>query len=94
MITFPKDFEERQHPLYNLGYNDAKQWIYVKPNGGTISIVGGAIGLYGDGIETFEMWDMDEHDDVRGWLTKEDINEYLSTLDLSFGVKKIKKHEI
>jgi hypothetical protein len=42
-----------------------------------ISIVGGGSGLYGDGITTFEMWDTKNMPDPDGYLTAEDINQWL-----------------
>lgn len=83
MIKFPEDFILRPHPLSEMGgeYINAKQWTYQKLNGTMISIVGGAPGLYGDGIETFEYWDFDD-DDVMGWLSKDGINEILSNIDM------------
>jgi len=45
-------------------------------NGKWYSVVGGGIGLYGDGITTFEVWG-DGMDDVIGWLTKEEVESWL-----------------
>ena len=55
-------------------------------NGYTISVVGGRKGLYGDGIETFEVAIFDrmnemimlsENDQVLGWQTKQEIDELM-----------------
>ena len=44
-------------------------------NGHSISVVGGgSMGLYGDGITTFEIW-VSWQDDVQGWLTKDEVTE-------------------
>jgi hypothetical protein len=44
------------------------------PNETHASIVGGGMGLYGDGDTTFEVWYSDE-EDPRGWQSISDINE-------------------
>lgn len=43
-----------------------------------ISIVGGGSGLYGDGIATFEMWDTKNMDEPEGYMTTDDINQWLN----------------
>lgn len=69
----------------------AVQAMHEFPNGITISIVGGGYGLYGDGLESFEVgawrtnssqWDdywirLSEHDDVVGWQSKEDVTKLI-----------------
>lgn len=45
-------------------------------NGKWYSVVGGGVGLYGDGVNTFEVWG-DDMDDVIGWLTKDEVEEWL-----------------
>ena len=45
-------------------------------NGKWYSVVGGGVGLYGDGVTTFEVWG-DDMDDVIGWLTKDEVEEWL-----------------
>lgn len=40
---------------------------------GTVSLVGGGQGIYGDGFITFEVWFPDE-EEPRGWIDKETIN--------------------
>lgn len=74
-LIFPKSFVKRKHPC-NPG---ATQWMAVGPSGKDISIVGGGIGLYGDGVTTFEMWDLNTSG-PEGWLSESEINEYLSNL--------------
>ncbi len=59
-------------------------------NGYTISIVGGGIGLYGDGKTTFEVavWEGDNgdwvrlspYDDVKGYVDKDDMDFILNQL--------------
>lgn len=74
-VTFPESFQISEHHVVP----GATQWTFIKPNGNNISIVGGGFGLYGDGINTFEMYDFDE-DEPRGYMTKEEINDYLRSL--------------
>jgi len=45
-------------------------------NGKWYSVVGGGIGLYGDGVKTFEVWG-DDMDDPIGYLTKDEVEEWL-----------------
>jgi hypothetical protein len=72
-LKFPESFIKRTH----LVVPGASQWLATKPNGVSVSVVGGGIGLYGNGVTTFEMWDGDE-DEPRGYLTIEQINEHLA----------------
>jgi hypothetical protein len=46
------------------------------PNGHSISVVGGSMGLYGDGVKTFEIWTSD-NDDVVGWLTPDEVTQHM-----------------
>jgi len=68
---FPKDFIKTPHHL-----EGGIHWKLEKDGEVLMSIVGGARGLYGDGINTFEIWDSQE-DDVRGYLTIKEINKHL-----------------
>jgi len=55
---------------------------FPNPDGGDdlwISIVGGGDGLYGDGVNTFEVWGS-TMDDPHGWLTKEQVTQELLKL--------------
>jgi len=45
-------------------------------NGKWYSVVGGGVGLYGDGVNTFEVWG-DDMDDPIGYLTKDEVEEWL-----------------
>lgn len=74
IISFPQSFTINIHPVVP----GATQWLFRKGEK-TISIVGGGMGLYGDGVESFEMYDFDE-DGPRGYQTVEEINEYLESL--------------
>ena len=71
-IRFPEDFSESAHP----NVPGATRWKYPKTGDTIISIVGGAYGLHGDGVVTFEMYDFRE-DDPWDYLTKEEINAHL-----------------
>lgn len=52
----------------------------VLPNGTSLSVVGGVgVGLYGDGVHTFEVF-ASTHDDVIGYQTREDINALIASL--------------
>jgi len=66
------------------------QALHQLPNGIIISVVGGQ-GLYGDGIESFEIaaWreeikqnciQLSEHDDVLGWRDKNEITEIIQKI--------------
>lgn len=65
------------------------------PNGYTLSVVGGP-GLYGDGINDFEVacWTtkgqdwikLNEHDNVVGWCSKQEVNEIIQkVLQMNLG---------
>ena len=66
------------------------QGMLKLPNNVTVSIVGGAQGLYGDGVDTFEVaaWYTDSnewiklgnHDDVKGYVDKDEIDFLLFEL--------------
>ena len=49
-------------------------------NGIRLSVVGGGFGLYGDGVDTFEVL-VSTHDDVIGHQTREDIDELIAGLE-------------
>jgi len=71
-IMFPRDFQKKIHPaIYNV-----TQWIYSKDDKVLVSIVGGGLGINGDGIRTFEMWDFRD-DEPKGYLLEDEINEHL-----------------
>lgn len=88
IAVFPDDFEERAHPIAQDMNFSAWQWRLLDATGECmVSVVGGepyrsrenVFNLFhGDGVNTFEMWDMLHADDPRPWLTKEEINAYLA----------------
>lgn len=55
------------------------QAIMKFDNGHRISVVGGRIGLYGDGVNTFEIWRSCDSD-VKGYLTPEEVTEEMIEL--------------
>ena len=91
-MTFD-DLIFKPHPMadWKPGAVQAKQTFH---NNYTISVVGGpeGCGLYGDGVETFEVAIFqpdgefytpaggDVFDQVRGWLTKEDVTKIIRNI--------------
>ena len=71
-MKFPEDFTVENHQTVQ----NAKQWLLKKDNEIIISIVGGGYGPYGNGIDTFEMWDYREYQ-PKVYLTKDEINTHL-----------------
>ena len=72
-------FKQRQSPFGGV------QSIMKFDNGHRISVVGGPNGVYGDGINTWEIWRSCDSD-VKGWLTKEEVSEQMVSLqELPFG---------
>jgi hypothetical protein len=74
MKTF-NDLKFKPHPN-GLG---GIQAILEFDNGHRISVVGGAIGLYGDGVKTFEIWRSCDGD-IKGHLTPEEITKEMIEL--------------
>lgn len=52
----------------------AVQAIMEFDNGHRISVVGGGDGLYGDGVNTFEIW-RSVDGDVKGYLTPDEVTD-------------------
>ena len=76
--TFPESFSERPHPV---GFG-AQQWILLDANGEIIvSVVNGPRPFFYCGPDTFEVWDFVGNPE--GYLTKDDINEYLKERGLT-----------
>jgi hypothetical protein len=76
ILKFPEDFTGKPHRVVPGAY----QWLFEYNNDTDemISIVGGGSGLYGDGITTFEMWDTKNMDEPEGYMTTDDINQWLN----------------
>jgi hypothetical protein len=72
--TFPEDFTSKPHDVLP----GATQWLlfYDEESQPVMSVVGGASGLYGDGVTSFEMWDFRE-DEPQAYLSAEEINNHL-----------------
>ena len=88
---FPDDFKERPHPHLP----GVTHWYLLTPDNQVqlVSVVGGVSKfaldggepvehqlVYGDGVETFEMWDHTCHTEPIGYRTKEQINKHLATM--------------
>lgn len=72
-IIYFENLEFKPHPN-GMGGVQARGNFPI--NGKWYSVVGGGIGLYGDGVNTFEVWGEDM-DDVLGWLSKTEVEEWL-----------------
>ena len=72
-----KDLEFKAHPNGMGGI----QAVMKFDNGHRISVVGGSDGLYGDGITTFEIWRSCD-DDVKGYLTMDEVTQYMGELQM------------
>lgn len=67
----------------------AIQAVMTFYNGHRISVVGGGRGLYGDGINTFEIWRSCDGD-VQGNLTKDEVSDQMLELQsMSKDVPKV-----
>lgn len=69
MKTF-EDLEFKRHPLAGSILGEAVIAKMEFENGAYISVIGGGVGMYGDGKETFEVMTLN---DVHGHLTKEEV---------------------
>lgn len=88
IAVFPDDFEKRDHPIAQDMNFSAWHWRLLDAAGEClVSVVGGDAYqsrgnafnlLHGDGVETFEMWDMVNEHEPQPWLTKEEINTHLA----------------
>lgn len=72
-IIYFENLEFKRHPVVEGGVQATGNFPI---NGKWYSVVGGGHGLYGDGVETFEIWG-DGMDDVIGWLSKSEVNDWL-----------------
>ena len=70
-----EDLQFKQHPTKL----SAVQATMEFDNGHRISVVGGGVGLYGDGVHTFEIWRSCD-DNVKEWLTPEEVTEQMVSL--------------
>ena len=67
--------------------NGKKQFRVDFKNKSFFSIVGGMKGIYGNGVDTFELF-TSEHDDVETWIDINRINEVLQDMQEKHGVIK------
>ena len=84
IYTF-QDLDFKPHPNpYNKGAVQARLRLNENVE---VSVVGGGTGLYGDGVETFEIAAFDSsgnfiklanNDDVLGWQSVAEINEIMA----------------
>lgn len=76
-IIYFENLEFKPHPNPWMAEKGGIQATGHFPiNGKWYSIVGGADGLYGDGKTTFEVWG-DDMDDVMGWMTIDEVGDWL-----------------
>ena len=73
-----KTFEDLEFGPHPNGFG-GKRAVMEFDNGHRISVVGGSMGLYGDGVRTFEIWRSCDGD-VKGHLTPEEITEEMIEL--------------
>jgi len=81
--VYPEDlktFEDLRFKPHRLG--EGVQAYLKFDNGQFASVVGGANGLYGDGVKTFELGFADGEGsiDVMGWLNPDEITEEMFKL--------------
>ena len=69
-------FENLKFKPHPLGFGGIQATGHFPINGKWYSVVGGREGLYGDGVNTFEVWG-DDMDDVIGWLTIDEVEAWL-----------------
>ncbi len=72
-----EDLKFKKHP--NSFLEHGKQALMNFDNGHFVSVVGGSKGLYGDGVNTFEVGFPLPGDsiDVAGWLSPEEVSELM-----------------
>jgi len=69
-------FENLEFKPHRLGRGAVQATGKFPVNGKWYSVVGGGIGLYGDGITSFEVLG-DDMDDPIGWLTIDEVEDWL-----------------
>ncbi len=75
-------FENLVFNPHSLGLGGVQATGHFPINGKWYSIVGGLGGLYGDGVNTFEVWG-DNMDEPIGWLTKDEVEQWLLEMQLT-----------
>ena len=79
LIKTFRDLEFKPHPNNYGLYDKGVQAKLNFDNGHWISVIGGAMGMYGDGVNTFEIWRSCDSD-VKGYLTPEEVTEEMVEL--------------
>jgi hypothetical protein len=87
IAKFPESFCQRPHPSGPVLGAVGWQWQLLDEAGEClVSVIGGSrmencghfgVVWYGDGVNTFEMWDMVNEPEPQCWLTKDEVNEHL-----------------
>lgn len=83
LIKTFEDLKFKPHPNHWMG-SEAVQATLDFGNGHWVSVVGGANGLYGDGINTFELgYPVSKNDmDVMGYLTPEELTKEIFKIQI------------
>jgi hypothetical protein len=82
---YPKDLKTFEDLIFKPhGLGEGVHAVLKFDNGQFASVVGGAKGLYGDGVETFELGYDDGYGniDVIGWLNPDEITEEMFKLQI------------
>jgi len=92
MKTF-KDLEFKKHPsvldedsvakLIKAGVNKDSEFLSqdmtnakIELNGKQFSVIFGKM-FYSNGVDTYEAWDMERDDEPRGFLSEDEVTEYM-----------------
>ena len=84
-----KTFNNLKFKPHKVGLGGVQALMKLN-NGYSISVVGGRRGLYGDGVNTFEVAIFDrqdemimlrEDDQVLGWMTKDEVTKIIQKYD-------------
>jgi len=71
-IVFPYDFNKKNHPVCSAG---GVQFLPKFKSPVFISVVGGAVGLYGDGVTSFELMIGEL---VHGYLSANEVTDKIN----------------
>jgi len=78
MKTF-KDLEFKSHAMCETSKCDFKQAKMKFDNGKEVSVLLGKV-FYSNGIDTYEAWDLSEKEGPLGYLTENEVTEYMLKL--------------
>lgn len=73
MKKFPQDFKKVKHNVIR----NATRWVLHENGRIVLSVIGGGLGVMGDGVDTFEMMDFRDGE-VYGHITADEINKYIT----------------